>query len=45
MKNNIIYFRIGFIFSSCEDKESMGVSKITTYATLELNGDEEIFGL
>ncbi|MGB4576967.1 MAG: BT_2262 family domain-containing protein [Paludibacter sp.] len=44
MKKIILFtFALGLFFSSCEDKESMGVSKITTYATLELNGDEEIF--
>lgn len=44
MKKMILFaFALSFFLSSCEDKESMGVSKITTYATLELNGAEEVF--
>jgi len=33
---------VAFVFTSCE-KESLGVSRVTTYATMELNGPEELF--
>ena len=41
----IIYFIfvMAFTLSSCGEDASMGVSKVTTYATMELNGDAEIF--
>ena len=43
MKKNILFMTMlamaGFTLSSCNDKETEGTSRITTYAVLELNGD------
>lgn len=44
MKKIILLFTIAvaFMMSSCE-KDTLGVSKVTTYATLDLNGDAVLF--
>lgn len=34
---------VAFIFSSCDKEESLGVSKVTSYATMTLNGQDEMF--
>lgn len=40
MKKIILFtFALSLFFSSCDEKESMGVSTITTYPTIELKGD------